>query len=140
MLDMSRIRPRQTAGYTLLEILFVLLLVGLVGALVVPRVGVIYDNLVLRSDREQLLRSIQLLPMEALARRVPIAAGVKKNSAIELLNPPRGWEVSFSEGLTYQANGFCTGGTVTLLHSSQRSWNYRLGAPFCMPEQQVDEG
>ncbi len=139
MSDLCLIPTRPASGFTLLEILLVLLLLGLVSSLIVPRVGVIYDNLVLRGEREELLRAVQALPVDALTRRSDIVAGFVEATGAQLLSVPDGWDITFSENLVFKANGFCTGGAVRLTHSSERVWRYRLPAPYCEPELQEDE-
>ena len=133
-------QPSNTQGFTLLEILMVLLIVGLAGTIVVPRVSVIYDNLVLRGARELLLREIRALPMLAKARGSSFASqpgryGVPLGDVVTV---PEGWSIEFSENLRYQANGFCLGGVVSLQHVSGTTWQYVLQPPFCLPEQVTD--
>ncbi|MEE4661435.1 MAG: type II secretion system protein, partial [Halieaceae bacterium] len=113
--------PDIQAGFTLLEILLVLMIVGLAGAVVVPRVSVIYDNLVLRGEREALLRDIQTLPLRAQANSNSFAVAPDSpeiRPLSEAITPPEGWRVEFSEQLRYQSNGFCLGGEVGLTHRS----------------------
>ena len=140
MLDIYPIRTSSQAGYTLLEIMVVLLLMGVIGATVLPRVDVIYDNLVLRSDREQLLHAIGSLPLLAMTRRETIVTSRDSARLPGLLEVPEGWSVSFPNDMTIQPTGFCTGGTVVLSHSSERSWSYRMKPPFCAPEEFLGEG
>ncbi len=145
MLVSSPTRPERSQGFTLLEILMVLMLVGLAGSVVVPRVGGIYDNLVLRSDREELLRDIQGLPARAYAEGRVYAARPQAttSNAIMLasaLEVPSGWSLEFSEQLIYRANGFCGGGEMTISHEQDRRWRYILAAPFCVPVEVEDAG
>ncbi len=139
MLDLSQTRSNRSRGFTLLEILMVLVLLGLVSSLIVPRVGLIYDNLVLRGERDQLLRDIHLLSIDANTRRSDIVAGVVQATGAQVMSVPDGWNVAFSDGLVFKSNGFCTGGVITLSHQSDRVWNYSLAAPFCEPELKEDE-
>ncbi|MEM0952932.1 MAG: prepilin-type N-terminal cleavage/methylation domain-containing protein [Pseudomonadota bacterium] len=140
MLVIPRTPRNTTQGFTLLEILLVLVIVGLAGTVVVPRVSVIYDNLVLRSEREALLRDIRALPLQARAagRSVVAASDDSASSLGHIIDVPEHWAVEFSESLRYQANGFCTGGAVLLLHDSGAVWRYGLAAPYCEPVQIAD--
>ena len=138
--------PRMThskiQGFTLLEILLVLLIVGLAGTIVVPRVSVIYDNLVLRGERDALLRDIRALPLQARAAGRGFI-GVSSDPASALtqhIHVPMHWSVEFSDTLRYQANGFCVGGTVRLVHDSGAVWHYGLASPYCEPELVKDVG
>jgi prepilin-type N-terminal cleavage/methylation domain-containing protein len=126
-------RTPDSAGFTLLEILMVLLLVGLVGGLVIPRVAVIYDNLMLRGEREGIVRQVESLSWRALSDGQVILLGNAAQNAGAGLNLPEGWKIVASPTVAYLANGFCTGGKFSLHYLDERTWHYRLNSPFCKP-------
>ncbi len=124
-------KPR--GGYTLLEILFVLMLIGLVGSLVVPRVDGLYDSVALSGEREDILNSLRTL--SAYTRNEGVNLELDSEAARALLSAELsdGWSMSAEQDLRFLANGFCTGGAVILRHDSGRSWRYLLDAPYCTP-------
>jgi general secretion pathway protein G len=127
-------RSPDSAGFTLLEILMVLVLVGLVGGLVIPRVGVIYDNLLVRGEREDIVRQVEALSWRALSEGQVILLGNTAQNARAGLDLPEGWKVAANPAVTYLANGFCVGGKFSLHYLETGIWHYRLRAPFCKPE------
>ncbi len=138
MLGLSRTRTSPEEGYTLLEILFVLVLIGLVGSLVVPRVDGLYDSVALSGEREDIINSLRDLPARARHQGLGFGMGGPEVQSLLTSGSSSGWTISASEGLRYKANGFCTGGTVVLSHESGRSWRYSLAAPYCVPEELDD--
>lgn len=127
-------RSPDTAGFTLLEILMVLVLVGLVGGLVIPRVAGIYDNLLLRGEREDIVRQVESLSWRALSDGRVILLGNTRRSAGASLDLPAGWKLVAAPVVAYLANGFCAGGRFSLHYLETGVWHYRLRAPFCKPE------
>ena len=127
-------RSPDSAGFTLLEILMVLVLVGLVGGLVIPRVSGIYDNLLLRGEREDIVRQVQALSWRALSDGQVILLGSAAQNASTGLDLPQGWKVAADPAVTYLANGYCVGGKFSLHYLETGVWHYRLRAPFCKPE------
>lgn len=135
MLVLHRTTASPARGYTLLEILFVLLLIGLVGSVVVPRVDGLYDSVVLGGEREDILNRLRELPLVARHQGQEVSLSGATAQSLLPADSTLDWTLSASQGLRYRANGFCTGGTVTLNHGSGRSWSYNLEAPFCVPRE-----
>ena len=126
------------AGYTLLEILFVLTLVGLVGSLVIPRVDVLYDRVALSSQREDALNALRSYPGRARSEGVLIDLSDAEGLGMLAESLGESWSITVSQGLRYLPNGFCTGGEVRLTHRAGSTWTYRLEAPYCAPKEVSD--
>jgi prepilin-type N-terminal cleavage/methylation domain-containing protein len=131
-------RTPDSAGFTLLEILVVLVLVGLVGGLVIPRVAVIYDNLLLRGERQDIVRQVESLSWRALSDGRVILLGRARQDAGARLDMPAGWKLVADPAVAFLANGFCGGGKFSLHYLADRAWHYQLKAPFCKPEPASD--
>ena len=117
-----------------MEVLFVLLLVGLLGSLVVPRMSTVYDGLVLREQRQDILLAIDGLRYRALSEgRAIRLEGQGAFDELEL-TPADAWGLQTSSAIEYLPNGACLGGTIDLVYEESRRWRYRLRAPFCRPE------
>jgi general secretion pathway protein G len=115
-----------------------LVLMGLIGGLVVPRLSNLYQSLTLREQRENLLHQITALPHTALQTGEIVSLGGNTENNSARLQGLEGWKLESDQAVVFRANGFCTGGSLRLLHESGESWNYLLRPPYCQPER-VDD-
>ena len=130
---------RRTAGFTLLEILLVLVLMTMIGGLVVPRVGTLYQSLLLREQRDNLLLQIEKLPyLAAQHGRVYRLADPEADGA-EPLEGLEGWALESVSPIVVHASGICSGGLLELQHEDGLYWRYALEAPYCRPREISDE-
>ena len=148
-----RLRPvckhskRAGAGFTLLELIVVLVVLGAAMSLALPNLQNLYGSLVRRSDRDLVLDEVARLGAEAaLAGRdlvvwpeeaeLPPAEDAHLNVAApghlrhELGLPPN-WRMELDRPLLVRANGVCLGARLTLIDAQGRREAYSLQAPFC---------
>lgn len=142
-----QIDPRGKAGYTLLEILFVMALFALMAGLVAPRLTTLYESVKWASERDEVLENIAGLGFLAFNEGKsfefppPVSeedpdseaqpgAPVSARPPFEL---PEGWRVTADEPVEYRDNGFCSGG-VLRLENQGRLLNVVLRPPLCRPE------
>ena len=145
---LSKVRfivPRRIAqapvskGFTLLEILVVLVIAGLTTGLVVPRLADLPQRLQTANERKQLLGQIEGLGYRAymagssLTLRANPEAG-DGPAAEAILDIPAGWKVSVDAPVRYSPNGICGGGDVALTSPRGDEERYRLAPPVCRPE------
>lgn len=107
------------SGFTLLEMLFVMLVVGLLVGLTAPRFGAGIDRYEIRSQREHIEDQLRQLP-----RRVRLAARsleLPQQSLLSdlgdgapVLDLPPGWTIAFSPPLVISRLGACNETKIVL--------------------------
>jgi len=144
MTPMSAIcRRAEPAGYTLVELLMVMALLGLVAGLVVPRLGNWYASVQAAYQRDEVLRQLASLGYLAYrANREWVLNEWPLPNEKEAANPaaeapplvlPAGWRLRAERPLHYYRSGVCGGGVVTL-ETPDETWRLKLVPPFCRPE------
>ena len=134
---------RPSAGFTLLELMVVLTLVGLIAALAAPNLQRLYGSLTRATERDFIVDQIAGLGAEALMRgrdyvlldttgRPEGDAPVPPVGYVAYpLEVPPGWQVRVDEPLFVRANGVCLGGVVTLRHPESAPLRLELRPPYC---------
>lgn len=123
-------------GYTLLELLVVLLILGLMTALTMPRLLTLYERLQVSQQRDDVLTQLNRLGFVAFSQgqaftltQYPPPETAVNQPAPPLTLPP-GWSLLATPPIHYRANGVCEGGTLTM-HYQQHTYPLRLAPPFC---------
>ena len=119
------------SGYTLLELLVVLVIIGLLSGIMMPRLVTFYDSLNRAFERDEIIAQLNRLSYVAFQTRrgFTLRDYPSKDKSISL-NLPEGWTLHTKQAIIYRANGACGGGVVQLSHP-QQSLSLRLEAPFC---------
>jgi prepilin-type N-terminal cleavage/methylation domain-containing protein len=129
--------PADDRGFTLIELVVVLAVVGLMVGFVLPRTAGWLDRLGVSSHQQRVEDA--LAEMAATARRsghtISLSssentANARSDGAIEL---PPGWALIVDPPIVFRYDGLCTGGTVRLTFPGGES-AYRLDPPFCRPQ------
>jgi len=118
-------------GFTLLEMLVVLLIVGLLSSLGLPRLQRLAESLERANQRQSLIGQIDGLPYQAYASAREIILDSGASSAI---NMPADWQIRVAQPVRYSANGVCSGGRVTVLAPGGGEEVFILKAPLCRIE------
>lgn len=147
LLRIRRIRRRASAGFTLLELIVVLTILGAAMALALPNLQNLYDSLVRRSERDLVLDEVNRLGATAASvgrdlvlwpedEELPADEDARLRKASpdavrhELELPPN-WRLELDRPLLVRANGVCLGARLTLVDAEGRREAFRLQAPFC---------
>ncbi len=114
-------------GFTLLELLVVLSLIGLIAGVVAPRFINLGDKLSIKNQRLEVRQKINGLPLLALRKGMTL----RIDSERAPLSLPQGWRVTAATPVTYQSNGVCLGGEIEVWQGDNREERITLRAPLC---------
>jgi general secretion pathway protein G len=128
--------PRASSGYSLVEVIVVLVLLSLVTSVVIPNISSTLDRFRFRSNQDEVL--IQLSGLGYLAYQKQQAIVLYPDDDLgDVLELPEGWTIELEGPIRYQANGICLGGMITLVYEEETE-GFLLTAPFCRPERISD--
>lgn len=117
-------------GFTLLEIMIVLLILGGIAALVIPNFTRFYDTLVYRTTLDELLSAARDASTYAYLSGESLDLVMFIESRVDLKN---GWTVYVDNEITVSASGVCEGGVLHIV-SPRKTENFELIPPFCTVE------
>lgn len=128
-------------GYTLLEIVVVLAILGLVTAMVVPSVVRGIESWRRQAVVDALADQLRGLPAQAREGGRDI---IISNATLAAPTPPvqveDDWSLSVAQPWRVRANGACGDGLLVLREATGRTVAIRVGAPFCDPVVDLDGG
>jgi general secretion pathway protein G len=132
----SRSRPRAAAGFTLVEILVVLVIAGLVATLAMPEFRRLVASVEHSGQRKAILTQLDGLGYRAFStgRPLVLASLPDANAASPSAAPlevPAGWRLQVERPIRYAFNGQCSGGRITLVSPDERSEAFHLKPPLC---------
>ena len=136
-------------GYTLLELLVVLSLIGLLAALAFPRLQTLYDSFQFSLQKQDIYNNISALGAKAYQQGrgfqlIELPIKPPQEYSQELLQQlsqqqtdiplelPDGWSLLAKQPIQYSHNGYCSGGEITLYYEDL-DINLQLVPPFCIP-------
>lgn len=128
--SVSCLPSRAAAGFTLLELVVVLALLGLATALVAPQGFRTIQTWRRATDVDAVLGALAALGADARTqgRRLSFQAGPLPAEALK--DVPDGWTVVLDAPLVIEANGAC-GNTSGQLRDGGYVRHFTLEAPFC---------
>lgn len=121
--------PRR--GFTLLELLIVLALLGLAAAVVVPGLARTYDAIVRSGERADVVRALEGLPLRVRATGRELALDAEDAQALAEAAPlPDGWSARLLEPLRIERTGVCHPSRVRVAgRGLEETWE--ILAPGC---------
>ena len=131
-------RRPDAGGFTLIEIVIALAVVGLVTGLVIPIAGRWFPQLGRSAQLESVEEALSALPEKARRSGQTISlgnieSGAKPDESGGLIELRTGWGLLVEKPIVYRYDGFCTGGLLRVTFPEGES-AYRLDPPFCRPQ------
>ena len=114
-------------GFTLVEILVTLVILGLSASLVAPAVVSWLDARTASATRNELISAIAMLPLQT--ERLGYKRVITDPTELKL-SGNNASSINIIKPIEINANGFCNGGEISLLLAS-RSYIYKIEAPHC---------
>lgn len=130
---LNRIKSR---GFTLVEILVVLVVIGLIAGVAMPNMVKMLQSAERAGQRDTLLSEIAGLGYRAYLTGQPLTLGGAPvaGEGGETQPPfqiPQGWQLEIPRPITYNFNGICSGGQIILVSPDERREIFQLEPPRC---------
>lgn len=124
-------RLRAARGFTLLELLVVLSILGVATALAAPAVSGSIDAWRRQAAVDAVVEQVRGWPADARSAGRPLLVTDDPDAADRAeLSVPEGWELVVPQPWRVRANGACEGGMLQLLRNGS-SVELEVLAPFC---------
>lgn len=118
-------------GFTLLELLIVLALIGVTAAVVVPGLARTYEAIAASGERAEVVRALEALPVAVRKAGEPLhldpGVGGTLSSRVEL---PEGWTVRLMAPLRIERTGYCHSSRVAVVRGDVTE-TWRMQEPAC---------
>jgi general secretion pathway protein G len=143
MIEMTAMK-RPGRGFSLLELLVVLVILGGITGLAMPNLVRLYESVTTAVERDSILDQLSNMGRIALLNQQAYLLDDSRFSsdsdqednitadyppyALEL---PPGWDIELEKPIIVRANGVCMGGTVSLLYDGEQRFETELQPPYC---------
>ena len=141
-------KPSTPNGFTLIEILVVMVVIGLLAGVALPRLYDLARRFEIAAQKDAMLLAIGNLSYRAYQTGQALQLGAPANSPLAdssaataaPLTVAPGWRLEVPKTIHYSFNGICSGGTLTLQDPDAYRAQYTLAPPLCRPIASADVG
>ena len=147
--DRRPVEVQSTHGFTLLELMVVMVLLGLLAGLTLPALNRWYASLQSRSEAMTVMETLRAQSFRAGALRRDLRltersfdprAQAAKEPDLALVPLPEGWELRRVVNMTFRGSGLCGDGLVALKSASGSDLLIVIQGPACQFSWQADVG
>ncbi len=126
-------RWRAQQGFTLLEMLVVMAIIGLAAATVVPVLARVVAAVRHNGEVQDIVDQLGQLSLRAYSSGKPLVLSEETQKAMSpaIVEMPSGWALSIAQPIHFNAMGLCDGGSVGLVAPDGDVAIMRLAAPDC---------
>jgi prepilin-type N-terminal cleavage/methylation domain-containing protein len=135
-------RRAEPGGFSLIELLIVLGVMGLMGAFALPSVLKMANRTTFSLNRQDLERQLDQLPQAAQRKGINLV--LSSTAAEDDVDPPpvpagrdpypvkipAGWRITVDAPILYRYDGTCSGGRLRIIAPDAEA-NYRMEPPLC---------
>lgn len=118
---------KYNSGFTIIELVIVMLLISLIAGLVMPRFSRIYQNSIISYEKDDILTQLSSYGYTAFQNQQNYQLSSDDHTLLQL---KEGWEIKIETPIHYYANGACTGGEI-VFYKGSKQYQVVLTAPFC---------
>jgi prepilin-type N-terminal cleavage/methylation domain-containing protein len=122
-------KPR---GFTLLEMLVVLALIGVMAGIALPNFSRFLDSFSVRNQWAGVERELADIPYQVFVSGSSFRFD-SSSAGKRLTSLPEGWRVEVASHILYRYSGWCEGGRLAVVSAGGERRNYQLAAPACSP-------
>ena len=111
----------------------VLAIIATIAGVALPNFARMIESYEQKSTLGSITSELGGLSFKAYSQAKPVLLSPETARAL-LPSLPPDWQFTIASPITIQANGFCSGGDVTITAKNGASWQVGLAAPLCTAE------
>ena len=125
------VSPPNSQGFTIIEAIIVLVLLGAILAIVAPNLSRTFESFSTAAELRKIASQINLMSKKSFLVRKEVLLGR------DTLKLQKGWDIETETPIIFSQKGFCSGGEIVIKNNQETLLISKLEPPFC--ELKLDE-